>query len=127
MGDPHAPARGADADLVGLRVNAPVFDLAGALLGVADLIDPATGLVIESDGSHHREAPQHTDDNRREELFERANAVVCRITSLDHKERARTVARLRAAHLDAAAQIDRRWTLDKPDWWWGWAPGRLWD
>ena len=116
-----------DADLGSLRQNAPVFDLAGGLLGVADLIDPETGLVIESDGSHHREAEQHTDDNRREERFERANAVVCRVTALDHKDRWETVRRIRAAYRDAARLTDRFWTLEKPDWWWAWEPGRRWD
>jgi hypothetical protein len=116
-----------DADLGGLWVNAPVFDLDGQLLGVADLIDPETGLIIESDGSHHREAEQHTDDNRREERFERTNAVVCRVTSLDHRDRLRTVGRIRAAYLDAARQTQRSWTLEKPDWWWRWEPGRRWD
>lgn len=116
-----------DADIKGLRQNVPVFDLAGKLLGIADLIDPETGLVIESDGSHHREAQQHTDDNRREERFERAQAVVCRVTSLDHKDRWATVGRIRAASRDAARQTDRSWTLEKPDWWWRWNPGRRWD
>jgi very-short-patch-repair endonuclease len=116
-----------DADLNGLRQNTPVFDLASGLLGVADLIDPETGLVIESDGSHHREAEQHTDDNRREERFERANAVVCRVTALDHKDRWETVRRIRAAYRDAARLTDRFWTLEKPDWWWDWEPGRRWD
>lgn len=116
-----------DADITGLLQNAPVFDVTGDLLGVADLIDPETGLVIESDGSHHREAEQHTDDNRREERFERSNAVVCRVTALDHKDRWETVARLRAAYRAAARQPDRSWTLSKPDWWWRWEPGRRWD
>jgi hypothetical protein len=116
-----------DADLVGLLSNAPVFDLHENLLGIADLIDPETGLVIESDGSHHREALQHTDDNRREERFERANAVVCRVTALDHQDRSATVRRIRSAYLDATRQMDHSWTLDKPDWWWRWDLGRRWD
>ena len=118
-----------DADIHGLVPNAPVFDLTGELLGIADLIDPVTGLVIESDGAHHREAEQHTDDNRREERFERANAVVCRVTALDHrsKDRWKTVGRIRRAYLDAARQTERAWTLEKPDWWWRWEPGRRWD
>lgn len=118
-----------DADIHGLLPNAPVFDLAGELLGIADLIDPATGLVIESDGSHHREAEHHTDDNRREERFERAKAVVCRVTALDHRDRDRwkTVGRIRRAYLDATRQTERSWTLEKPDWWWRWDPGRRWD
>lgn len=116
-----------DSGLSGLMPNAPVFDLKGNLLGVADLIDPETGLVIESDGSHHREAIQHTEDNRREERFERATAVVCRVTALDHKDRAATARRILAARVDAAQQTNRGWTLDPPDWWFSWNPGRRWD
>lgn len=118
-----------DADVRGLLSNVPVFDLDGGFLGVADLIDPESGLVVESDGSHHREAEQHADDNRREERFERAGAVVCRVTALDHRasERWTTVGRIRRAYLDAARQGSRDWTLDKPDWWSGWDPGRRWD
>lgn len=106
-----------DVGLTGLLVNVPVFDLDGALLGVADLIDPATGLVIESDGGHHREAGQHTEDNVREERFERAGAVVCRVTSIDHRARWATVGRIAAAQRDAVRSSRRTWTLDQPDWW----------
>lgn len=116
-----------DAGITGLLVNVPVFDLGGRLLGVADLLDEATGLVIESDGADHREAERHTDDNRREERFERAGMVVCRVTSLDHGDRFGTAARLTAGRGDAARSARRAWTLEKPDWWWRWASGRRWD
>lgn len=116
-----------DADIVGLRANTPVFDFHGSLLGVVDLIDPHTGLVLESDGSDHRELARHTDDNAREERLERAGAVVCRVTSLDHRRTSATVARIRAAQRDAAQSPKRLWTLEKPDWWHTWPPGRRWD
>jgi hypothetical protein len=115
-----------DADIVDLRVNAPVFDLRGKLLGVADLIDPQTGLVLESDGADHRELERHTDDNVREETFERSGLVVCRVTSLDHRNRWGTVARIRAAQRDAEQSRTRLWTLDTPDWWLSWTPARRW-
>lgn len=116
-----------DADITGLQVNVPVFDLAGNLLGIADLIDPATGLVIESDGSDHRTARRHTDDNVREERFERARLVVCRVTSLDHAETWDTVGRIIRARVDAAREEDRRWTLEKPAWWSAWRHARRWE
>lgn len=116
-----------DAGIVGLQANVPVFDLAGNLLGIADLIDPATGLVIESDGAGHREARQHTDDNVREEKFERARLVVCRVTSLDHADRWATVGRINRARLDASKETDRRWTLQKPNWWWSWKHAQRWE
>jgi hypothetical protein len=116
-----------DVGLAGLLVNVPVFDLDEQLIGVADLIDPRTGLVIESDGDDHRETERHTDDNVREERFERTGAVVCRVTSLDHRARWRTVGRIAAAQRDAAASTRRAWTLDQPDWWRTWPPARRWD
>ena len=116
-----------DADILDLRVNAPVFDLNENLLGVADLIDPQTGLVIESDGGDHREAARHTDDNVREEKFERAGAVVCRVTSLDHRDKRTMVGRMVAAKRDAQHSTRKLWTLDQPDWWRPWPPARRWD
>ncbi|VXC19335.1 hypothetical protein [Aeromicrobium sp. 9AM] len=116
-----------DADIHGLQVNVPVFDLFGNLLGIADLIDPATGLVIESDGADHREAQRHTDDNIREEKFERARLVVCRVTSLDHVDRWATVGRIHRARLDASRERGRLWTLEKPDWWHTWKHAPRWE
>jgi hypothetical protein len=71
----------------GLLVNVPVFMPTGELIGIADLFDPRTGLVIEPDGSQHRAIDQHAGDNVREERFERAGCVVCRVVSLDHGRR----------------------------------------
>lgn len=116
-----------DAGIHGLQVNVPVFDLFGNLLGIADLIDPATGLVIESDGSGHREAQRHTDDNVREEKFERARLVVCRVTSLDHADRWGTVGRMHRARRDAARESNRLWTLEKPSWWTTWKHAPRWE
>ncbi|KAA1400049.1 hypothetical protein [Aeromicrobium ginsengisoli] len=115
-----------DVGIRGLEVNVPVFDLSENLLGVADLIEPETGLVIESDGADHRELSRHTDDNVREEKFERAGLVVCRVTSLDHVNRWATVGRINRARIDAARARNRQWTLDKPDWWTSWSPARRW-
>lgn len=116
-----------DAGLNDLSVNVPVFDVNGRLLGVADLLDAETGLVIESDGSHHREQERHTEDNWREERFERTGLVVARVTSLDHRDRWHTVGRIAAASRDARAATKREWTTTKPDWWYTWKPGRRWD
>jgi hypothetical protein len=115
-----------DVGITSLQVNVPVFDLFGTLLGIADLIDPETGLVIESDGSGHREAQKHTDDNVREEKFERAGLVVCRVTSLDHAHRWATVGRINSAWADAGRMRKRLWTLEQPDWWASWLPARRW-
>jgi hypothetical protein len=101
-------------------VNVPVFDLDGRLLGIADLLDQDAGLVTEFDGSEHRDARRHRDDNDREELFEDANLVVVRAGSLDMKRyERRLIDRLRSGHTRGMAR-DRskdRWTLVEPDWW----------
>lgn len=115
-----------DGGIRGLLVNVPVFDEFGKLLGVVDLLDEATGLVIESDGSHHREAENHAEDNRREEKLERARLTVCRVSSLDHADRYALAARMVAARRDAARERDRRWTTDPPDWWRRWPPASRW-
>ena len=115
-----------DAGLKGLMVNAPVFDRHGNLLGIADLLDPRTGLVIESDGADHREAQAHSSDNIREEKFERALMTVVRVTSLEHTNRPAVAARMNAAQRDAKKAGNDRWTLEKPDWWLRWPHARRW-
>lgn len=115
------------AGLKGLLVNTPVFDLSGHLLGVPDLLDPETGLILESDGAHHREAEQHANDNWREERFERSGLIVCRVTGLDHGDPQHTVRRMRSAYGDATRCRPRLWTTTKPRWWSAWSPGRRWD
>lgn len=116
-----------DAGIARLAVNVPLFGLTGKLLGIADLLDEAAGLVIESDGADHREAERHTKDNRREEGFERVGLVVSRLTALDHRDRRETVARIISARRDAFATIKKEWTTEKPDWWWSWPAARQWD
>lgn len=115
-----------DVGIEGLLVNVPVFGPSGEFLGVADLIDPRTGLIIESDGAHHRGAQQHAADNVREEAFERAGAVVCRVTSSDHGNRWPLVGRIAAAWRDAQRVTSRTWTLEKPPWWHASRAGRRW-
>ncbi len=116
-----------DAGLTNLLVNVPIFDRFENLLGVADLLDEPAGLVIESDGSHHRQAQHHADDNEREEKFERVGLVVVRATALDHRDVPRLVRRIVMARRDALASSRRDWTLQKPSWWPSWAPGRRWE
>ncbi len=112
----------------GLEVNVPVFDCSGALVGIADLLDRAAGLVIESDGSGHREEVTHSEDNVREESFEVLNLFVSRVGARDHRDKAALVQRLQQARLHASRRdVEPLWTTEKPEWWFGWEPGRLWD
>ncbi len=109
-------------------VNAPIFDLDGKLAGIADLLCETTGLVIESDGAGHRDEVPHSDDNVREEVLERLGLVVSRVTAVDHRQPAQLRIRLRQAQRHARMlKRDQKWTLEKPDWWWRWEPGRRWD
>jgi hypothetical protein len=86
-----------DAGLPPVHVNCPVHDLAGNLLGIADLLDEEAGLAVEFDGADHRRARRHADDVRREDRFRRHGLEVTRVTGLDLRDRLLVVARLRAA------------------------------
>lgn len=110
-------------------VNVPTFDAFEKLLGIADLIDPDSGLVIESDGADHRNIAMHNNDNVREEGFENHGSAVVRIGSAQHRraERPTTIQRIRQGRELAYAMGPSTWTTDKPAWWWNWPPGRRWD
>ncbi|MEH3033283.1 MAG: DUF559 domain-containing protein [Aeromicrobium erythreum] len=110
-----------------MQVNVPLFDPFGRLIAVADLLDPETGLVIESDGAHHREAERHAADNVREERLEDHGLVVARVTHLDHRGRWDLAGRLRSAQRRAVAlERPRTWTTTPPAWWSTWPPARRW-
>lgn len=104
--------------------NPPIFDLSGNLLGIADLLEPSTGVVLESDGAHHRDVQTHRDDNIREEAFEHAGLVVARFSAEDHAQPAQVVRRIDAAKRRARREMIRGWTLEPPPWWQSWEPGR---
>ncbi len=100
-------------------VNRPVFDLDENFLGRPDLFDPEAGLATEFDGQEHRGRDQHRSDNVREERLEGSNLTVCRVDSLDLRQRGPLRERLRARHLQGRRR-DRsqdRWTLVEPAWW----------
>ena len=110
-------------------VNVPVFDEAEHLLGIPDLTDPESGMIIESDGADHRNVGMHNNDNVREESFERHGSAVVRIGAAQHggDERSRTMQRIRSGRELAYEMGQRKWTTEKPTWWWTWPPGRRWD
>jgi hypothetical protein len=109
-----------DAGLPRPLVNAPVYSDLGYLLGIPDLLDEESGLVAEYDGSTHREAVQHSNDNAREEELERAGLTVVRVTGVDLAyRRRRVVHRLRTAYQDGVARNRSRdrWSLSAtPKW-----------
>jgi len=82
-------------------VNVPIFDRDERLAGVGDLLEPKTGLVVESDGAGHREEVAHVKDNVREEKFEQLGLVVSRVGAIDHRNLPELSRRLAAARLHA--------------------------
>jgi len=96
------------------QCNAYVVDEHGTVVAMPDLLDDGTGLAGEYDGSGHREASAHTDDNDREERLEALGLVVVRATAIDvGPRRQRTVARLLAGQARARPVTNRSW---------GWRP-----
>lgn len=112
-----------DVGITGLLVNVPIFGLDESLLGIADLFEPQTGTVLESDGAGHREIDQHGRDNVREERFEDAGLSVGRFTSADHAHRWNLVGRIDQVRARGRRSLTRTWTLEAPAWWQTWAPG----
>jgi len=100
--------------------NRPVFDLRGRLLGIPDLLDLRSGLVVESDGSQHDSADGRTSDHRRDDVFENHGLTVARVTSQHQRDRDALLRRLGHDHRRALARHGSqplRWTLEEPDWW----------
>jgi hypothetical protein len=95
-------------------VNPVVVDEDGWFVGKPDLLDPGAGATGEYDGAQHRDLRQHTDDNDREESFERVNLVVARATAVDlWSRRARLVWRLQDAYRRGRSRDRAR---DRWDW-----------
>ncbi len=107
-----------DARLPRPLVNRPVFDLRGRLLGIADLLDPVTGLVGEYDGADHRSAGRHSADVDRESRMRDAGLEVFRVTGPDLLQPRRVVGRIEAARGRARRlPQQRRWTIEPPSDW----------
>jgi hypothetical protein len=102
-----------------LAVNQPIFDTAGRLIGIPDLLDPATELVVETDGSAHRRLGQRSRDHGRDDRFESCGLTVVRITPQQHGDRSELVRRLRAGYDRARRRSGtcRGWTHTRPEWW----------
>jgi hypothetical protein len=101
--------------LTALQPNRAVFDRAGNLLGIPDLLDVESALALEYDGARwrserstgHRDREQHREDNAREERLERAGLIVVRAERSDlTKHRRRLADRIWSAYADGL-QRDR--------------------
>lgn len=100
-----------EAGITGLLVNCPVHDEEGTLLGIADLLDPEAGLVIEYDGADHRTPRQHARDIAKDEALREVGLEVLRVTSADLASPGRLADRALRALTRAEALPDwpRRW------------------
>ena len=99
--------------------NAPVFNLAGQLLGAPDLIDPVHGVYADYDGSLHLAGRQRAKDVDREADFRAHGLEGATMLSGDRHDPSRFIARLHEAY-ERAAEVPasrRLWTLDQPPWW----------
>jgi hypothetical protein len=93
-----------DAELPPLLVNPWILTSSGIAVARGDLLDVEAGMVLEYDGSHHRELDQHRADNLREERLERMGLRVIRFTVRDVTDVDAAVTRMR---LERAARIGR--------------------
>lgn len=106
-----------EAGLPRLLVNPAVYDDRGRFVAIPDLLDVEAGLMLEYDGSGHRERQQHNADNVREEALERVGLTVVRADSLDYRQRrAQLVSRMRDGRRRGLDRDRRRdhWTLAGP-------------
>lgn len=106
-----------DAGLPAPLVNQPVWDLAGNLLGIADIFDPAAGVVGEFDGADHRGARRQSKDADREGRFRDQGLELFRVTGLDIPDRRTVVNRMRSTRARARwlPEGSRAWTIEPPD------------
>lgn len=87
-------------------VNCPIRDLAGRLLGIADLVDLEAGLVVEFDGAAHRFALRHTKDVVKEDALRRVGIEVVRVTGAEVDDETVVVDRVRAGRTRARFQAE---------------------
>lgn len=100
-----------DAGLPPPLINCPVHDLQGNLLGVADLLDPNAGLVVEFDGADHRGKARHNRDLAKDEALRGVGLEVTRVSGDDLKDSGLVVSRLHAARTRCRFEPpeSRRW------------------
>jgi len=98
------------------QVNRNIWDRSGRLLGIADLLDEAAGVVGEFDGADHRAAGRHAADIGREHRMRRAGLEVFRVAGPDVPRRAMVADRM-AYHRSRGLWLPperRAWTVVPP-------------
>src|SRR5690606_7915494 len=97
--------------------NVPLFDRAGNLVGIPDLLDEEAGVVGEYEGAVHLH--QRRRDLDREAKFREIGLEYVTMVAGDSHDPVSMANRLRGARERAAfaAPSRRPWTLEKPPWW----------
>jgi hypothetical protein len=108
-----------DAGLPRPLVNVEVFSRAGKLLGVADLLDPVSGLVVEFDGADHAGSRRRSEDAGRDSRMRAHLLEVERVTGYDLHHVPALVSRLHAARRRARWLPEHAcpWTVTPPPGW----------
>lgn len=109
--------RGRALGLTELKVNWPVFGPGGRLVGIVDLVDEESGLVLEYDGEDHGRLGVRDRDHARQDELELINLSVARFTAMMSRRPADTDRRICAAHERASARDRGRdaWSTRIPD------------
>lgn len=115
-----------DAGLPRPLCNAPIFDLEGRLIAIADLLDVAAGCVGEYQGADHKEGEKHRTDVAREQRLRDHGLECFEVVGGDLQDLDLTVKRMVNARDRARFDPEHRrtWTLRQPAWWAGWAAAR---
>jgi hypothetical protein len=105
-----------DAGLPSPLLNREVYDLAGRLIGIPDLLDPVAGVVGEYDGGDHRRRDRRRHDIARLERFADHGLESFVVVEGDLRDRDAVRRRMLAARKRALFLPEDRhhWTLDPP-------------
>lgn len=112
-----------DAGLARPLCNVPVFDRAGRLIAIVDLLDPEAGCVGEYQGAEHKDGDRHRTDVAREQGLRDAGLECFEVVGGDLADHNLVVKRMHAARERSLFRrpADRLWTLEQPEWWPAWA------
>ena len=112
-----------DAELARPLCNVPVFDRAGRLVAIVDLLDPEAGCVGEYQGGDHKDGDRHRKDVAREQALRDVGLECFEVVGGDLADRELVVKRMHAARDRSLFRrpADRLWTLEQPEWWPAWA------
>ena len=115
-----------DAGLPRPMCNTPIFDLAGGLIAIVDLLDPSAGCVGEYQGADHKEGDRHREDVAREQKLRDHGLECFEVVGGDLQDRDLTVKRrINARERSRFEPVERRtWRLRQPAWWAPWAAKR---